>query len=491
MARKIVSESKSEEIKRLNKIGLSKRQIARAMNVHRRTVDRHLEAETSKNDENTAPAWTEQVLWEDLIAEVHQGTPAKVLWEELSEDGKVPVAYQNFFIQLRKRLPPKSKTTMRRVFKPGQHCEIDYCDGIDILDPLTGDLRKTHLFVGTLCFSRYVFAEFSFTQKSEDFLESHKRMFEWFGGVPQVIAPDNLKSAVNKAHYYDPDINKAYVRLASHYGCGVVPARVRRPQDKAIVERTIQSFQRWYFFKIRHHTFTSLLELNKHLKEHVKIFNSKIHRIFKKSRSEMFSVEQETLITLPEESYSVETHHTATLHPDCHLAFEQNFYSAPYTLRGKKLDLWVSSNKVEIFHEGERVAFHYRNRGKGQFVTNRSHYPQEKQAYWDNSLKLLRKQSSKLGPQVSKLIHKLLSVTYPLQNVRRCQGILRLASRYEKEDLNKACEIAMLYERCNVRFIERLVKMPELLKQEEAAAPVRQENPYLRKEELLNFKEYK
>ena len=152
---------------------------------------------------------------------------------------------------------------MHRRFRPGERCEVDYCDGIDILDPVSGEIVKTHLFVGALCFSRYTFAEFSLSQSSHDFLDSHRRMFEFFKGVPQVISPDNLKSAVTKTHIYDPDLNKAYVRLGQHYRCAVVPARVRRPKDKAIVERTIQIFQRWFFFKVRHYTFTSIVELNK------------------------------------------------------------------------------------------------------------------------------------------------------------------------------------------------------------------------------------
>lgn len=167
MARKSVSDCKSREIKRLKGLGLFKREIARAMKVHRRTVDRHLGTiQSEKVERPSSPPWTETVLWDELISEVSRGVPAKVLWEELKESGKVPVAYQNFVIQLRKRLPPSSKVTMHRRFRPGERCEVDYCDGIDILDPLSGQIVKTHLFVGALCFSRYTFAEFSLTQKS-------------------------------------------------------------------------------------------------------------------------------------------------------------------------------------------------------------------------------------------------------------------------------------------------------------------------------------
>ena len=281
---------KSNEIKRMASLGISQRQIAKALGIHRRTVERHLESESQeKVAAKRPPGWVSDVDWDEIIAEFIKGVPGTVLFEEYRDRGLVPVTYSNFLRQLRSRLPKKqADATMRRIFKPGERAEIDYADGIDILDPSTGEIIKTELFVGCLCYSRYTFAEFTFTQQSEDFLSSHRRMFEYFGGVPQVLTPDNLKSAVTRSHRYDPDVNQAYAKMARHYQCGVVPARVRRPKDKAIAERTIQIFQRWFYFKVRRTTFTSLWELNQCLREALIEFNNKNHRIFRQSRSEMF-----------------------------------------------------------------------------------------------------------------------------------------------------------------------------------------------------------
>ena len=206
--------------------------------------------------------WSASVDWESIHREFRAGTTLTILWQEQVENGVVDVQYLAFRKHFNKRFAD-SKQSMHRVFSPGSRTEIDYCDGIDLYCPLTGEVLSTQLFVGVLCHSRYTFAEFTLSQKSRDFLSSHVRMFDFFGGVSEVISPDNLKSAVIKAHRYDPEINPAYTRLAEHYEIGVVPARVKTPKDKEIVERTIQIFQRWFYGIVRKRTFTSLVELNR------------------------------------------------------------------------------------------------------------------------------------------------------------------------------------------------------------------------------------
>lgn len=248
-------------------------------------------------------------------------------------------------------------------------------------------------------------------------------MFEYFGGVPQVLTPDNLKSAVTKSHRYDPDVNQAYAKMALHYQSGVVPARVRRPKHKAIAERTIQIFQRWFYFKVRRKIFTSLWELNQCLRESLIEFNNKNHRIFRQSRSEMFSFEKKHLKALLQTPYQVQAHKQANVHPDCHVSFDKNFYSVPSQYRGLRVDLWFSKDVIEIYVESERVALHRRSHHHAQFITNKGHYPEAHQAYWDTTVKSLRTQSSKLGPHVSKLVHQMLEPHEPLRYVRRCQGI--------------------------------------------------------------------
>lgn len=481
MARRPISMNKRDEILRLKGLGLKERKIARCLNISRNTVSKYLKEEAQPS---TAPEELSLFSWDDTIADHEvKGTPLLVLWEELKENDKMPWSYSYFWKQFQKRCSSSRPVTMIRHHPLGEKVEIDYADGIDILDPVTGELVKTHLFVGALCNSRYSYAEFSFSQKSTDFLNSHVRMFEFFGGVPRQLAPDNLKSAVTKAHRYDPDINPAYQRLAHHYNVAVVPARVRHPKDKAIVERSIQIFQKWFYFRVRNRTFTSLIELNKVLHEHLILFNSKKHRILGRSRAEAFNDEKKELMPLPEAEFIVRTHKRVTLHHDCHVQFEENFYSAPWQHREKELDLWASDKTIELFLDGKLIAQHSRLRSRNNVITNKDHYPEAHRAYLEITPQTLRNKSKEVGPNVEALIESLMSGPYPLKHLRRAQGIIALVKKYPASQLDFACEQALLLNRPLIRFIESVAKRPPY---KTAELPTRESNPYLRQQELLN-----
>jgi transposase len=479
------------EIKRLWRLGLSNRQISNASHgkIHRNTVNKYVKE--FEDEESLKPAleenkfeptndWAASLDWEYVRSEYLRGVPLNILHSELFETNKVPVQYPGFWKQAQKRIA-LTEATMVRIFKPAERTEIDYADGIEILDPATGEIRKTQLFVGVLCHSRYTFAEFTWTQSSADFLQSHVNMFNHFGGTAQVLSPDNLKSAVTKTHRYDPVINHAYAKLAEYYEVAVVPARVRTPKDKAIVERTIQIFQRWFFMKVRMKTFTSLVELNACLREYLEIFNQKKHRIFKMTRQEMFEHERGSLNPLPETPYKVATYHRATLSRDCHLVFDSNFYSAPHLLRGKELDIWATASTVEIFNENERVAFHSRGKSNSKFITNTSHYPPQQQAYAEEDIQKIIYRASRVGAETEKLIRKLLEGPYPFQHFRRSQGILALANKYGADALESASKEANRFSNHNVPYIERVIKSRKGLQiKTEKAIVERSYNPFLR-----------
>jgi hypothetical protein len=479
-----------EEIRRLWKLGLTNRRIAKACGgkIHRNTVNKYVQEFSIENKQadKTSPtvespvSWSKAIDWEKIRAEYLRGVPLNILHDELFQSGKVPVLYPGFWKQSQKHIA-LNEATMVRIFKPGERIEIDYADGVDILDPVTGEIKKTELFVGVLCHSRYTFAEFTWTQSSQDFLQSHVNMFNFFGGTGQVLSPDNLKSAVTKAHRYDPVINQAYTKLAAHYEVAVVPARVRTPKDKAIVERTIQIFQRWFYMLVRNRTFTSLVELNQCLREHLVLFNQKQHRVFKTTREAMFAQEKPYLKPLPQDPYKVAIHRKATLSRDCHFIFEKNFYSAPHKYRGKELDVWATATIVEVYCGAERLAVHMRRPGQGQFATDTSHYPPEQQAYAEEDLQKVFWRAERIGPQCEKLIKDLLSGQYPLKHFRRAQGILALAINYGALALEQACQVANLFEVRNVQYIERVIKARGNGQvRRENKVGVRAENPFLR-----------
>ena len=452
----------TDEILRLKALGFSKRKIARTLGVHRNTVAKYFEPTAAPADllpptvAVSVPTWCESLDWQLIRDEIQKNVPIQIVYGELFDQGKVPVTYTAFWKQLRRRAP-NLKTTMVRTFQPGSRIEIDYADGIGLVNMQTGELMKTQLFVGVLCSSRYAFAEFTMSQKSEDFLSSHVRMLEYFGGSAQVVSPDNLKSAVLKANAYDPVLNPAYTRLASHYGFAVVPARVRRPQDKAIVERSIQIFQRWFFMLVRNRTFTSLIELNQCLREHLVKFNEKRHRIFNRTRSEMFEVERSHLMPLPKDVYSVQTYAQAKLSRDCHLVFDHNFYSAPHALRGLELEIWATATAVEIYHALERVAVHARYGSRGKFATDKKHYPPGHQAYLEEDITQVKAWAQAIGPETLLLISELLSGEFPLRYLRRTQSILSLSKKYSRARLESAATAANRFNNKNLNYIQRVI----------------------------------
>ena len=486
MAVKGLSVKELSEIKRLLNLGLTNRKIARALKIHRNTINKYVEKikSNASEDENKIPAvsshWSAQVDWENVRREFLSGVPLNIIYEELFELQKLSVQYPGFWKQAHKNIN-LSVATMVKIHRPGERAEIDYCDGIDILDPATGEVRRTHLFVGVLCHSRFAFAEFSMSQSSSDFLQSHVNMFEYFGGVPQSLAPDNLKSAVTKAHRYDPVINQAYTRMAEHYEIAVLPARVKSPTDKAIVERTIQIFQKYFFMKVRHRTFTSLLELNQCLREHLEILNNKVHRIFKRTRKEMYLEELKSLRSLPVETYKVAVYHKAVLSRDCHLMFDQNYYSSPHQHRGQSLDIWATAKTVEIFVNGDRLAVHARGKTVRKFITDSSHYPPAHQAFAEEDIQKIINQAAKVGVECLALVKGLLEGDLPLKHMRRCQGIVALSWKYSAVLLEGACKGANLFNNHNIQYLERVIKTRSGVKQNtDEQINRKNHNPHLR-----------
>ena len=484
MTRRPVNMEIISEIKRLKSLGKSDRKIAKLLKVSRKSIQKYLANIPSVTPPQNINHWSNSFPWESVIDEHRKRkVPLLVLWEEFRDSGKLQVQYPAFWKQFQKRNPGEDNFV--RSYRPGERIEVDYADGIDVID-VNGEVHKTHLFMGVLTYSRYVYGEFSYSQKSEDFLNSHVRMFEFFGGVSEMIAPDNLKSAVTKAHKYDPQINPAYVRLASFYDVAVVPARVKRPKDKALVERSIQIFQRWFFYRVRNRTFRSLVELNKCLWEHLEIFHLKIHRILKQSRRDMFLDEKHHLRPLPLERYEVTVFKKASLHPDCHLEFESNYYSAPWQHRGKSLDVWASENLVEIYFESKRIAVHSRKKNRGKFVTDPQHYPERYQAYLEVTPSYLREKAQELGKSVYELIDKLLNQRHPLANLRKAQGVIALSKKYNSLELNQGCLVALKFNSFTIKFIEKVIANKNY--NPSSPAPMREENEYLRGEELLKEK---
>lgn len=432
MARKRMTVVRFEEVKRLIGEGLSDRAIMRALRCRREKVAEIRKGTASDPGRPKAivgPLWTEQVSWAEVITELSLGHPLKLIHEEKASH---LTTYSNFWKQFYRRYPAllKASVTLRE-FAPGERAEVDYAgDTIPWLDLKTKRVHHAYVFVGTLGFSQFFFAHATGDMKSTNWLHSHRRMFEAFGGVPHVLVPDCLKQGVSKCHLYDPDLNPSYAELAAHYRTAIVPARPKHPKDKALVEGAVKIIMRYFKWLNRRRTFTSLSEINQALREVVAKINGKPRTRFKISRRERFEkVEFQKLKPLPEFVFDAIEWRQAILHPDSHIAVESACYSAPYIHRGKKLRVKLTEFQVEIYLDLERFAIHVRDRQRlGNRVTNTEHLPPNSRAYREATPQHLLSQARFVSPSLHVLLDELFTAD-TMGNLRRAQGFIRAAVR--------------------------------------------------------------
>lgn len=254
-----VSIPMQNQIFELNAKGYSARKISKMLKVGRNTIRRILERGEITAPGPAMPDWAKLVDWEKVRLEVGQGVQMNILAREHAE-GKI--SYVQFWREYHKKYPNHPSVTMKLNHKPGEKCFFDYTEGIDIVDRETGEVRKTSLLCGVMAMSSMTYGEFTMTQKRDDLLRSMENAFRFSGGVTPYVVVDNQKAAVDIAHWYDPDVNPAFIDFANHWGFAVIPARPMRPQDKGGNECGIGVIQRQFYQEVRDRTFYSLSELN-------------------------------------------------------------------------------------------------------------------------------------------------------------------------------------------------------------------------------------
>ena len=309
--------------------------------------------------------------------------------------------------------------------------EVDYAgDPLEWIDLKTGEIRKAYVFVAGLGFSHLLFAWAAEDMKSRNWLGSHRRMFNFYGGVAHVTVPDCLKQGALKCHLYDPDLNPGYAHLATQFSTAVVPARAGHPRDKAVVEGLVKILMRYARFRYRRTRFTSLAQINQALGACVEAINNRRHSRFGVSRRERFeTIERAALKPLPSGDLEYADWKDATLHPDCYVYIEGDYYSAPHINRHKKLRIKITENQVEIFLNLERVAIHPRSRhrnGKRVFID--SHFPPASQAYYEATPQKLLSQARFIHPDLNELFVELFNADL-FGHLRRCQGFVRSCTK--------------------------------------------------------------
>jgi|HubBroStandDraft_5_1064220.scaffolds.fasta_scaffold63843_1 transposase len=370
-----------------------------------------------------------------------KGVTLLLLWQEYEETYKKKAYRYARFCAKYKDWLGRQKPVMRQIHRAGEKLFIDYCGPtLDVIDPTTGEIRTAAIFVAVLGASNYTYAEATWDQKLPNWIGSHVRAFQFFGGVPALLVPDNLKSAVTKASRYEPQLNQTYTDLACHYGTAIVPARPYKPRDKAKVENAVLVVERWILARLRHQTFVGLAELNAAISELLLDLN---HRPFKKlpgTRASQFeALDKPVLKPLPIKPYELAQFSEARVHVDYHIEVDKHYYSVPYTLIKQVIDVRLTLNTVECFHAGVRVASHIRSFLKGKHTTLAEHMPPSHKAYSEWSPGRFLNWALDIGPKTRDVIQYLLNqATHPEQSYRSCFGILSLAKRYGKDRLEAA-----------------------------------------------------
>lgn len=368
-----------------------------------------------------------------------------LLWQEELEKNPNLFNYSQF-CHLYSQWIKKNKIAMKQQYKAGERGFIDYAGTtVPIMNPQNGQLEHAQIFLMSLGASHHTYVEATWTQGTKDFLSSHIRAFEFFGGVPEILVPDNLKSAVTMASRYEPTLNRSYREFARHYGTIIVPTRVRRPKDKAIVENAVLHVSRQILARIRDRQFFTLEELNQTLWKLLEQYNNRKLKGLDESRRSLFEkIEKSALRSLPKQRCEIAEWKKAKANIDYHIALDNNFYSVPYKFRGKELTVRYTPSSVEVFCENKRVAVHRRLIGKRKSSTSKEHMPVKHKAYAEWSPSRIIKWAEKTGPCCGEICKRIMEQReHPELGYRSCLGVINLGKKYSSQRLENACYRAL------------------------------------------------
>lgn len=391
-----------------------------------------------------------------------KGVTRMLLWQEYREREAEGLAYSQY-CALYREWRKVQDVVLRLEHAPGDKLFVDYAGmTMPVIDASTGEVQAAQIFVAAFGHSGYIYVEATATQTMMDWFGSHRRAFAHFGGVPAAVVPDNLKSGVTRSHRYDPDINAGYQDLSEHYGFAVLPARPKKPRDKAAVEGAVLITERSILAPLRDRQFFSMVELNDAMRPLCVALNQQPFQKREHSRQIVFDqVERAALKPLPLGPYDHAVWKEAKVHLDYHVEHDRRYYSVPHVLTGKRVSLRIAEQTVEIFHLSQRVATHLKGRVKGQFTTDPAHRPPHHQSIVDNTHQRLVQQAVEFGESVAAVVRAQSDRRrHPDETLRSIMGILRLAKDYSVDALEVACRRALGHKTLSYRAIVVLLKAP-------------------------------
>ena len=389
----------------------------------------------------------------------HKGMTILLAWEEYAQAHPHHYSYAHYS-RLFRLWRAKQKLSMRQIHVAGEKLFIDYCGPtMSVVNPRTGEVRSAQVFVAVMGASSYTYAEATWSQGLCDWLEAHARAFTFFGGVPTVVVPDNLKSAVSKACRYEPEINPSYQQLAEHYGVAVIPARPYKPKDKAKAEVGVQVVERWIMMRLRKQTFYSLTALNQAIQLLLEDLNQRPFKQRPGSRASAFAeLDKPALRPLPEHPYEYKDIKQARVNIDYHVAYDAHFYSVPYQLVKQSVAIHATPRTITIYHGRKQVAQHPRIY-RGGHTTDKNHMPKAHQKHQDWSPQRFLRWATNIGEHTRFVVeHQLTARRHPEHGYRACLGLLSLAKTYTPERLERACHRARLAQALTYKNIASMLK---------------------------------
>lgn len=399
--------------------------------------------------------------WPSIHRELRRkGVTLTLLWHEYKAAHPQGLQYSRFCERYR-AWAGTLDLVMRQDHRAGEKLFVDYAGHTaEVVDRRTGEVRQAQVFVAVLGASSYTFAEATWTQQLPDWIGSHVRAFQFFGGTSELLIPDNLRSGVTKAHRYEPELNPTYAELANHYGVAILPARARRPRDKAKAEAGVQLVERWILAALRNRTFFSLAELNRDIAQLLQRLNERPFKKLPGSRQELFAqLDRPALRPLPSASYAFAEWKKVRVNIDYHVEIQGHYYSVPHALVRKQLEARYTERTVELFHQGQRVASHIRSHLKGRHTTLAEHMPPAHRQYAEWTPQRLSRWAEKIGPATAGVIQTILqSRAHPQQGFRACLGILRMSKGYGDERLEAACRRALRIGACSFKSIDSILR---------------------------------
>ena len=459
------------EILRLNSQRISNRDIAESLKCSRNTIKKVLERASTSGIVWPLPEdYSDRVLAQVLFGKreriqkrkmpdldyVHQemaksGVTLSLLWNEYCEscrmEGSRPLMYTQFCYHYQE-YAAKNKATLRIHHKPGDRMEVDWAgDAATILDNITGDPIQVYIFVAVLPCSGYAYAEGFLSQNLASWIMAHVHAYEFFGGSTRILTPDNLKTGIQKADWYSPEINKTYHEMAEYYGTAVIPTGVRKPKEKATVERTVGILSTWILAALRNRQFFSLFNLNQAIFEKLSEFNKKPFQKREGCRESAFLEERPFLIPLPDKPFELSTWKIATVQLNYHISVDKMYYSVPYEYIKYKVDVRLTASMVEVFCKNLRIASHRRLYGHpGQYSTVNEHMPEKHRQYTQWNAQRFTKWASDIGPFTEQAVKAIIaSRKVEEQSYKTCIALLKLADTYSVSRLEAACEKSLMY----------------------------------------------